>query len=94
MPYYPPDAQVTAVDLSEKMLAGARDRAQKMGVGVELCLMDAQKLEFHDATFDASLATFVFCSVPDLAVGFQELIRVVKPSSSDHLAFTIPWATT
>lgn len=41
--------------------------------------MDLQELEFPDAAFDAALATFVFCFVPDPIVGLQELARVVKP---------------
>ncbi len=32
MPYYPSQAQVTAIDLSEKMLAQARKRAQQLGL--------------------------------------------------------------
>jgi phosphatidylethanolamine/phosphatidyl-N-methylethanolamine N-methyltransferase len=79
IPYYPEGLQVTAVDLSEEMLARARRRAQKLGVEVDLRQMDAQRLEFPDAVFDAALATFVFCSVPDPVAGLRELIRVVKP---------------
>jgi ubiquinone/menaquinone biosynthesis C-methylase UbiE len=41
--------------------------------------MDAQRLAFPDAAFDAALATFVFCSVPDPVLGLQELGRVVRP---------------
>jgi phosphatidylethanolamine/phosphatidyl-N-methylethanolamine N-methyltransferase len=79
MPYYPQGVRVTAVDLSERMLERARQRAQKLGVDVDLRIMDIQNLEFPDATFDAAVATFVFCSVPDPVVGLRELARVVKP---------------
>lgn len=41
--------------------------------------MDAQHLEFSAGTFDAAVATFVFCSVPDPVVGLRELGRVVRP---------------
>jgi phosphatidylethanolamine/phosphatidyl-N-methylethanolamine N-methyltransferase len=67
------------VDLSAKMLALARHRAQQLGAQVDLRLMDAQELELPAAAFDAAVATFVFCSVPDPVVGLRELNRVVKP---------------
>ena len=79
MPFYPPEAQVTAVDLSEKMLAQAQERTQQLDLEVDLRLMDVQHLDFPDDSFDAAVASFVFCSVPDPALGLRELARVVKP---------------
>lgn len=79
MPYYPSQARVTAVDLSEKMLAQAQERARRLGLKVDLRPMDVQHLDFPDQSFDAAVATFVFCSVPDPVLGLRELARVVKP---------------
>ena len=79
MPYYPPGARVTTIDLSERMLARAHERAQRLGLRVDLHLMDVQYMTFPDNTFDAAVATFVFCSVPDPILGLRELARVVKP---------------
>lgn len=79
MPYYPPGAQVTAVDLSPRMLERARSRARELGRPAELHEMDVQHLNFADGSFDAAVSTFVFCSVPDPVVGLQEIMRVVKP---------------
>lgn len=79
MPYYPPGARVTAVDLSERMLERARRRAQRLGVEVELRPMDVQRLEFPDGEFDTVVATFVFCSVPAPVEGLRELGRVTRP---------------
>ena len=94
IPYYPTDARVTAVDLSEEMLARAQRRAQELGVEVDLQLMDAQRLDFPDAAFDAAVATFVFCSVPDPIVGLRELNRVVRPGGQilllDHVRVDKP----
>jgi len=78
MPYYPQGSHVTAVDLSERMLARAKRRADELGIEVDLRLMDAQRLDFPERTFDAVVATFVFCSVPDPVQGLQELGRVLK----------------
>jgi len=79
MPYYPAGAQVTAIDLSDRMLERARRQAQRLGLRVDLREMDAQAMEFSNATFDSAVATFVFCSVPDPVQGLRELGRVVKP---------------
>ena len=78
-PYHPLDAIITAIDLSEGMLARARRKAQVAGRELDLRLMDVQQLDFPDNTFDAAVATFVFCSVPDPVLGLRELGRVVKP---------------
>ena len=77
--YHPPRAHVVGVDISERMLARARERASELGRPVELYRMDAQKLDLPDDSFDAAVATFVFCSVPDAIRGLRELGRVVKP---------------
>jgi phosphatidylethanolamine/phosphatidyl-N-methylethanolamine N-methyltransferase len=78
-PYHPLGAEVTGIDLSERMLAQARRRAEKSGYALDLRQMDAQQLDFPDDTFDAAVATFVFCSVPDAERGLRELARVVRP---------------
>jgi phosphatidylethanolamine/phosphatidyl-N-methylethanolamine N-methyltransferase len=76
--HYPRGIQVTAVDLSDRMLERAQRRVQELDVEVDLCLMDAQRLAFPNAAFDAAVATFVFCSVPDPVLGLRELGRVVR----------------
>jgi ubiquinone/menaquinone biosynthesis C-methylase UbiE len=77
--YHPAEATVTGIDLSDRMLAQARQKAEKLGQAIELHEMDVQQLDFADDSFDAAVATFVFCSVPDPVRGLRELARVVKP---------------
>lgn len=79
MKHYPPAAGMEAIDISDRMLAKAKARAEREGVDVALSLMDAQDLEFADQTFDAVVATCVFCSVPDPIAGLSEVHRVLKP---------------
>ncbi|WP_445664346.1 class I SAM-dependent methyltransferase [Fodinibius sp. AD559] len=47
--------------------------------------MDVQQIEFPEDTFDAVVATFVFCSVPDPILGLKEALRVTKPGGKLHL---------
>ena len=77
--YYPRAARVTAIDISERMLERAKARAERLGVAVELSLMDSQHLTFDDASFDVVVSTFVFCSVPDPVAGLREAHRVLRP---------------
>ena len=78
-PYHSPQTEVTGIDLSEKMLAKARQKAKKQAYPLDLHQMDAQRLDFPDNTFDAAVATFVYCSIPNPGLSLQELARVVKP---------------
>jgi len=78
-PYYPRDAEITAVDFSEEMLRRAEVKAERQGVKVRLQQMDVQQLDFEDDTFDTVVATFVFCSVPDPVRGLKEVKRVCRP---------------
>lgn len=74
-PYYPAGAEITAIDLSPRMLARARKKAQEMKLEASLMEMDVQDLQFEDNTFDSVVATFVFCSVPDPSRGLAEVRR-------------------
>lgn len=76
---YPEGAHVVGIELSERMLARARERARPPRTTVDLREGDVQRLEFHDNRFDIAVATCVFCSVPDPVQGLRELNRVVKP---------------
>jgi len=78
-PYYPHEAEITAIDFSERMLQRARAKAAKLGVKVRLEQMDVQQLDFDDDSFDAVVGTFVFCSVPDPVRGLKEIRRVCRP---------------
>lgn len=79
-PYYPKKADVTAIDISDKMLEIAFRKAAQTKQRVHLLRMDVEHLEFPDNTFDTVISTFVFCSVPDPVQGLSEVRRVLKPS--------------
>ncbi|MGR8941271.1 MAG: class I SAM-dependent methyltransferase [Gammaproteobacteria bacterium] len=77
--YYPPDARITAIDFSPKMLEQARRKKDRKQVNVELEIMDVQSLYFASNSFDTVIGSFVFCSVPSPMKGLKELHRVCKP---------------
>lgn len=79
-PHYPPGANVTGIDIAERMLVFSRKKASDLGLSFDLSEGDVQNLNFPDNSFDTAVATFVFCSVPDPVQGLRELRRVVKPS--------------
>lgn len=85
MPYYPPDAHITAIDLSVRMLSRARKRAELLRIDVDLRQMDVQELAFPSYSFDSVVASFVFCSVPDPILGLREVARVCKPKGEVRL---------
>ena len=80
LPYYTRDADVTAIDFSEKMLEKAKERRKNLHISnVTLLKMNAQNLRFNDNSFDTAISTFVFCTVPDPLKGLSEVYRVIKP---------------
>jgi ubiquinone/menaquinone biosynthesis C-methylase UbiE len=89
--HYPPDIQLTGVDLSAGMLAVAAKRANVSGVGVTLVHADAQKLPFRDASFDTVVCTLALCAVPDQATVIAEMHRVLTPGGQlllvDHIEY-------
>ena len=80
-PFYPSSASVVGIDLSPAMLARATHRAHLSPALIELKQMDVTRLDFLDATFDAAVATFLLCVLPDglQLSALRELGRVVKP---------------
>jgi ubiquinone/menaquinone biosynthesis C-methylase UbiE len=87
MPFYPPGSTVLAIDLSPAMLARAERRRPLSHVPVELRQMDVTRLELPDGSFNAAVASFVFCVLPEelQAAAFREPGRVVKPGGSIRL---------
>jgi ubiquinone/menaquinone biosynthesis C-methylase UbiE len=78
LPYYPEGLDLTGIDISTKMLEKALQRAEALGIKVDLRVMDVEDLQFPDATFDFIVVTFVFCSTTDPVKGLRELARVLK----------------
>ncbi len=80
-PFYPPGAKIVGIDLSPAMLARAARRRPSATAEIELCEMDVTRIDLPDCHFDAAVATFLFCVLPEeLQVpALRELNRVTKP---------------
>ena len=79
--FYPPIATVSGIDTSPAMLARAHDRCPTLAAAGRLYQMDVANLAFPAASFDAAVATFLFCVLPEdrQVPALRELCRVVKP---------------
>jgi ubiquinone/menaquinone biosynthesis C-methylase UbiE len=78
--HYPPDLiSLTAVDISEGMLAHARPRAAALPFPVEFLTLDFQTLPLPDAAFDTVVSSLALCGIPDPALLFAEIRRVLRP---------------
>jgi ubiquinone/menaquinone biosynthesis C-methylase UbiE len=79
LPFYPPDVQLTSVDVSPAMLAIARERAQVLGRDADLRVGDAEALAFPDGSFDTVVFTLSLCTIPDERRALAEAHRVLRP---------------
>ncbi|MDA8250907.1 MAG: methyltransferase domain-containing protein [Rhodospirillales bacterium] len=87
IPFYPAGAEVLGIDASAAMLARAERRGQRLGRVVALRQMDLTRLDLPDASFDAAVASFVFCVLPepDQVPALRELRRVLRPNGQIRL---------
>jgi len=74
-------AKVTGIDLSEKLLEIARKQKERTckDCNVNFVMMDCEKLEFEDNSFDIIFDGGTFSSL-DLNKALPELSRVLRPS--------------
>ena len=79
--FFPPGQDITAIDISEKMIAKATERVQAYDGDLKVMQMDVHELAFADATFDQVYTSCTFCSVPDPIRGLKSLRRVMKPGA-------------
>ena len=81
LPGYANRNSIFGVDISAEMLGKARARVAKLQLGhVEgLAIMDAERLEFPDSSFDVVVAQYVVTSVPHPERALNEFARVLRP---------------
>lgn len=81
LPQYAPHLRIFGTDISEAMLRKARRRVDDLGLKIveDLAVMDAEKLEFPDNSFDVVMAQYVVTAVPNPEAALDEFSRVLRP---------------
>lgn len=96
LPLYPRNVNVTAIDLSEDMIAKARQCVSRKGLSnVEAVLeMDAERMTFPDNHFDKVVAMYVVSVAQSPVRLVDEMCRVCKPEGEiaivNHFRFHNP----
>jgi ubiquinone/menaquinone biosynthesis C-methylase UbiE len=95
---FPPDKDITGIDISPKMLAKAAPRVEAYPGRMTARQMDVHNMDFAEASFDQVYTSCTFCSVPDPIEGLSALKRVLKPggvlkmfehTGSAHFPFSV-----
>lgn len=81
LPQYASHLRLIGVDISEPMLAKARRRVADLRLGnvEELAVMNAERLDFPNDSFEVVVAQYVVTAVSNPEAALDEFLRVVKP---------------
>lgn len=94
-PHFAPESSITGIDLSHEMLEIARQNADRLRLNVNLAVMDAEKLEFPEGSFDTVVSTLSTCTFPNPVKALQEMKRVCRPNGLilllEHGHSNVPW---
>lgn len=93
--YYPRTVRLTAVDFTPAMLEIAGRRASRLGLDIDLRVMDAECLDFPDRSFDTVVSTLSTCTFPDPVAALREMARVCRADGRilllEHGRSDRPW---
>lgn len=78
--FLPKGVEVEAVDLSPAMVAKCQMRVDRLGMSVQLDVMNAEQLEFESNQFDVVILHLVVAVIPDPESCLREAVRVLKPN--------------
>jgi SAM-dependent methyltransferase len=78
-----PDGRVLATDISSNILERAALEARRAGLGnVETRVMDGERLDVEEASFDAVISRLGFISFPDRQAALRGMWRALKPGGA------------
>ena len=97
LPMYPSSIQVTAVDISEAMLAQARNRCMALKLkNIQLEQADCEMLRYPDDSFDCVVLPYVLSVTPRPEALVREAIRVCRPEGKivllNHFSGARTWS--
>ena len=79
IPTFPPGKDITAIDISPRMIEQAQPRIAAYDGTIGAQVMDVHEMPFEPESFDQVYTSCTFCSVPNPVVGLKALYRVLKP---------------
>lgn len=82
---FPPGCDITAIDISPKMVEHAAARVAAYDGDIKPQVMDVHDMSFPDDTFDQVFTSCTFCSVPRPVEGLHALTRVLKPGGELYM---------
>jgi ubiquinone/menaquinone biosynthesis C-methylase UbiE len=82
-----PNIQAEGIDIDEKVLAIAEEKARKSGVRIDLRNYDGQYLPYNDNAFDKVLSSLVFHHLKSeqKLSALKEIYRVLKSDGELHI---------
>lgn len=72
-----PKAKLVASDLSEEMLAVAKEKLKRLDI--DWRIIDSQQIPYNDNSFDLVVCCFSYMFAEDKGKAFTEALRVVRP---------------
>ena len=78
LPHYSTRCTLYGIDISDGILAKARERATKLDNVEAIAVMDAEDLKFEDGAFDVVVAQYVITAVPNPERALDEFARTAR----------------
>ncbi|WP_220811881.1 class I SAM-dependent methyltransferase [Pseudomonas paralcaligenes] len=70
---------IVGVDPAAQMQPLARQRAEGIGIPLEMVALELGQIQAAEASFDSIVCTFTLCTIPDPLAALKEMRRVLKP---------------
>jgi len=77
-----PSGEAIGIDIADEMVRAANEEAARQGLSARAQVMDAESLDFPDASFDRVLCGFGVMFFPDQRLAMAECRRVLKPDGA------------